>query len=491
MQPATWAAPENAAVPADVEAAMEHPASPANAAPSSSSAPDVVAQALAADRAGSLSMLKGGITIDDISNQIAQKELDLMKLDTNLKLEQLPDRWAGRRWFLDNLALTSCVATGSYADGAERYRFKHHSKNISKYYFAKCGWTRMIGSWIIVGGSLAEISAMAGRHYREFKRGVDPNTMRKYADGLQNSIDDLLKQRDAEIAVGGTAGPQRAALDKEGEVLHDVRNLAVNEFARFYAQTKGINAATYTGYLIAGLNNALIASGAIAGNHFGLTVRGTARHRTRGTGGAGVCESIAGSLNMTVPVTTRTVAYLTRHRAYQSICHQLDCSEPAHLDKLHADQQQFHSLIANQPELAVHGVVARDSIFAKQAAIFDQHEALRLGEAKAARHKFLSQVIFFESVGAGKLVNGVCTMQGGFRYTNDAYARFEAFGAGRITQGIGYSVATGELLRNQLWGELQSARLRSEGRGTGQILHKQLEELNALGVKGEIVPQKS
>lgn len=155
-------------------------------------------------------------------------------------------------------------------------------------------------------------------------------------------------------------------------------------------RSQDINAAAYAGYLIAGANNALIAAGAIVGNHDALTDRGSDQERTRGGGAAGLCDAIAGSINMTVPFTTRVVAYLARHNAYQSACRQLDCAEPAHLDKLHADEQAFHALIAPQPQLSVHGVVGRDSIFAKQAAIFDQHEALPIGSPAQRRQRHRS-----------------------------------------------------------------------------------------------------
>jgi hypothetical protein len=436
-------------------------------------------------------VLQGGIEVDDISNEIAQKELDLMKLSTNLKLEQMPDRWAGRRWTLDNLALTATVATGSYLNGVGRLQFDRNTGGISKFYFARAGWLRLVGSSIIVGGSIFEIGMLAGKQYREFKRGVDPNTMRKYADNLQNSIDELLKKRDAAVAASGTGGSERQAQDAEGQVLHDVRNLGVNEFARWYAQAKGISAATYAGYAIAGGNNVLIGAGAIVGNHFGLSVTGSDAARTRGGGGAGICDTIAGCINMTVPFDTRLVNYIVSHRAHKSIAQQLDLSEPGQLDQLHAHAQQYHALVANLPQSGMHGSVMRDSIFAKQTAIFDQHEALRLGEKKAARHKMLSQLVFFESLGATKLANGILTMRGDFFHTTDGTLRFRDLGAGGIVQGVGYTVGGAELLRNQLWGELQSARLRSQGRGTGQILHKQLDELNALGVKGEVIPPKT
>jgi hypothetical protein len=431
-------------------------------------------------------VLRGSVEVDDIANQIAQKELDLMKLNTNLKIEQLPDRWAGRRWFFDNEALIGCVATGSYMNGTQRLRFQRKPTKISKYFFGNAGWTRMIGSWIIVGGAAIEISALAARQYHQFRTGVDPETMRKYADGLQNSIDDLLHKREAAIAASGVAGPEKQALDSETLVLRDVRNLSVNEFARYYAGAKGNAVGQYAGYLIAGANNGLIASGAITGNHYGLekTKHGTARERTRGGGAAGVCDTIAGAVNMSVPFTTRAIAYAARHSARQSVARQLDCAEPAHLDQLHEHQKEFHALVASQPDLAVHGFVGRDSIFAKQASIFDQHEALRIGEAKAARTKFLHQFIFFESVGATKVANGIGSMVGGFKYTNNAHLRFQALGGVGIAQGVGYTVAGSDLLASQLWGEIQSARLRSQHRATGQILHKQVEELTALGGKG-------
>lgn len=421
-------------------------------------------------------------TIDGLTKEIMSKELDLLKLNSNLKLHQSPTPWTARRWGLFNLAGVALTATGAYMNGAGRFAYLHSGriKKAPKYLFVDAGWCRVTANGIMVGGAVIETAALAYKDFRDKKQGVNLPVMRKYADDLQNEIDALISKRDALISSESAEPNLQAMYNAEGQVLRDVRDLGVNEFVRYYADTKSSRAFFYSSYLIAGASNFLAGAGGIVGNYAQLTKRkSTARWRTRLGGTGGIADIIAGAMNQSVPVAVRVAAHVAGSRAKNKLCKQLDCKEPVQLDKLHADQERFHQLVSSR-DLGVHGVILKDNVFAKTTSIFDEHEKLRLGDEKAKKRRLISQSIFFTGIGAPKLVNGIGTTVGAFKYTNKPHERFEAIGGPALAYGAGYSVAMAELIRSQISNERRAAKAKREGTSAGQILKREIGELEQL-----------
>jgi hypothetical protein len=385
--------------------------------------------------------------------------------------------------FAYNLANVSLTIAGAYINGFGRYAYLHKNriKRAPKDLFEHATVLRVTANCIQTTAGLFEDMMLAASEYRAYKRGVDLNQTRRYADKLQNELDDLLKQRENAIASASLSGAERQAAEKESEILHDVRDLEVNEFVRWFSQAKGSRVFNYVGYTWAVTSHAIAGAGGITGLHASQIRHGTVRWRARLGGTGGICDIISGSMNQSTPFVIRAAAAIARGRHARATAALLDRQAPGDLDRLHEHQKQYHSLIAAEPQLNVHGVLMRDGVFAKEASMFDYHETLRLGERKAARDKFLSQLIFFTGVGAPKLTNGIGTTVGQFKYWNNPHERFEAIGGPAIVYGTGYCVAEAELMRYQLWTELKRWRARHEGKlTTTQMLNAQMKELEAL-----------
>jgi len=420
--------------------------------------------------------------IDDLTTEIICKETDLIKLNSNLRLHQLPNAWAGRRWWMFNMAGVALTATGAYINGAGRFSYLHTSrlKKAPKHLFVNAGWCRVTANAIMVGGGLLETAVLAYKDKKDKRQGVNLPVMRRYADDLQNEIDGLITKREALVNVLPAGSSEQLLYISEGQVVKDVRNLAVNEFARYYAETKGSRAFFYSSYLWAAASNAVAGAGGIVGNYAALSHRGTARSRTRLGGTGGIADIISGGMNQSVPLVIRVASHIASSRAKRTLCRQLDCTEPAQLDQLHTHQEQYHQLVTARPQLGLHGAIVRDGIFAKTTSIFDEHEKMRLGDVKAKKRRLVSQCIFFTGIGAPKLVNGIGTTVGAFEYTTNTRERFKSIGGAAIAYGAGYSVAMAELLRYQLLGEIRSARANREGTSAGQILKKEIAELEQM-----------
>jgi hypothetical protein len=422
--------------------------------------------------------------IDSLSNDIMAKELDLLKLNSNLKLHQIATPWAGRRWWVFNMGGVGLTAIGAYINGCTRFAYlkKNRINKVPKYQLPDATICRVTANAIMVGGGIVEELALGWKDWKDKRDGVNLPVMRKYADSVQNDVDAMLVRREALIAALPPESNERRLYEAEGKVLRDVRDLGVNEFVRYYADSKSATAFFRTSYAWAALSNALAMSGGIVGYQASLTRRGTARQRTLRGGYGGIADIISGSMNQATPLVVRLAAHVAESGAKRKLCKDLDCKEPIQLDSLHEDQEKLHQLVASNAQMSVHGTVLRDNVLAKTTQVFDEHEKLRLGDVKAKKRRLVSQTIFFTGIGMPKTVNGIGTAVASYKYTDAAHKQsaFRTIGYTATTYGVGYSVAMAELIRNQLMNEIRSSKAKKAGTSSGQILKREIGELEQL-----------
>lgn len=422
--------------------------------------------------------------IDRIDKTIMEKELDLLKLNANLKLHTLPTPWAGRRWWLFNMGGVGLTAVGAYINGFTRFAYlkKTRVNRVPKYQLPDASICRITANCIMVGGGLLEEASLVYRWWKDKRQGVSLPTMRKYADGVQNDVDALLAKREVLVAELPAGSNERKLYESEGKVLRDIRELGVNEFVRYYSDSKSATAFFATSYFWAAASNFIAGAGGIVGYQASLTRRGTARQRTRRGGVGGIADIISGSMNQATPLVVRLAAWAAEHDARHKLCKALDCKEETHLDALHAHQEELHNLVSTTPELQVHGTVLKDSVFAHETQIFDEHEKIRLGDKAAKKRRLVSQMIFFTGIGAPKLVNGIGTTTAAFHWTAPSQKQkaFRDIGYCATVYGIGYSVAMAELIRSQISNELRAAKAKREGKSAPQILRREIGVMEKL-----------
>src|SRR5258708_26243002 len=140
---------------------------------------------------------------------------------------------------------------------------------------------------------------------KERKNGSDPGCARKKALVLSQAIDRLLTEREAAVNALDANDPDRAVSKQEGLLLKDMRDLADNEFARFYSQAKGGRLTRNLGYILSALSNAESGAGsAYASLYAPYRIRRDSRTRTRNGGVGGITDMISGSLNVAAPFLT-------------------------------------------------------------------------------------------------------------------------------------------------------------------------------------------
>ena len=422
--------------------------------------------------------------IDRIDKTIMEKELDLLKLNSNLKLHTLPTPWAGRRWWVFNVGGVGLTAAGAYINGFTRFSYLHKKRinRVPKYQLPDAALCRITANCIMVGGGLLEEASLVYRWWKDKRQGVSLPTMRRYADGVQDDVDALLAKREALVSELPAGSNERRLYESEGKVLKDIRDLGVNEFVRYYSDSKSATAFFATSYFWAAASNFIAGAGGITGYQASLTRRGTARQRTRRGGVGGITDIISGSMNTATALVVRVAAGVAQHDAHHKLCRALDCKEETHLDALHAHQEELHNLVSTTPELSVHGTVMKDNVFAHETQILDEHEKIRLGDKAAKKRRLVSQLIFFSGVGPPKLVNGIGTTTAAFHWTDPKQKQkaFRDIGYTATVYGVGYSVAMAELIRSQISNEMRAAKAKREGHSAPQILRREMSDMDKL-----------
>ncbi len=420
--------------------------------------------------------------IGRLTESIADKELELLRLNTNLKLVQLPrSPWGQRAWAFSNLSNVTLTATGAFINGCTRFSYLHkvRLKRAPKEIFIDAGWCRVTANMITTGSGLIATSCLAASDILNHSRGVDLGTMRKYADKLQGELDGLLSKREAAVKERLTTPNEKALMEAEGTVLRDVRNLAVNEFVRYYSGAKGNKAAAYVGYLWAAASNANAGAGGITANVAGNMHHGTKRYRTRLAGVGGICDIVSGSMNFATPVVTRSVGHLVGHVSKASITRELDAQEPAQLDALHQHETYLRTLAGDGSTADTRNIVDREAIYSREVAVFDEHEKIRIGDKAAARRKLTDQMIFFTGIGPPKFINGIGGAVAAYHFTNDKPAQFRTIGYCATVYGAGYCMSAAELIRNQVNVERNNHKART-GHSQRATLQKELVDIDHL-----------
>ncbi len=128
--------------------------------------------------------------------------------------------------------------------------------------------------------------------------------------------------------------------------------------------------------------------------------------------------------------------------------------------------------------LELHGVVLRKEALKASAKILQKRNTMLADEQNAARKRFIENMAVSSVAGGSKIANGIGGTVGAFKYTRDAYHRFEVQGGTALAYGAGNALAALETARVRLGDEYKM--LHKKGLSKEEILNQQLKELQSL-----------
>lgn len=425
--------------------------------------------------------------IDNISTELLMKEIELLKLNTRLRIYLLPHKlWSTRRWSGVGITNVTLTAIGALMNGAGRLHYLDNPKKAPQSLFLNASKVRFLANCISMGGATFESGADLLSGCLEKRRGVDLSAMRSCANRLQREIDELIDRREALLASSDVTGRAKDVLKREAVLLTDLRNADVNEFAYYYSQARGNRLARQANYLITFASNFTSAAGTLVGIE-SIRMQGLSGRRRAHMGAVGgICDIVSGSINIAAPAATRCVGALQRRFARKAICEKFDCEQSNNINSLLEHKHAYLSEIARGPTSVVRGEILRKPALDAATAVLEKRFEMRAQDWQRAKMRFYENSVTALVAGGSKITNGIGSTVAAYKFTDDPQMRFAIQGGTAIAYGVGNAAAAAENIRVQLGNEIKGYRNSKERKGTEYILKQELEELEHVSVGSQV-----
>ncbi len=183
--------------------------------------------------------------IEKLNAEIIVLECAIFKLDTFFILEH-GKQPKGRRWRLATYQTTNYACTFAGLLMNVIYNFYYYPRGGHATVIAQLGATtpRFVGKAVYLTGLTYEMFLQAIEHYKEKKQGFDSATFHRKIIALQKALDEPLSTRHRQagaLTKLDIEDNEHEMIVKDGELLQQARNLALNEYCSLYARAKSIS----------------------------------------------------------------------------------------------------------------------------------------------------------------------------------------------------------------------------------------------------------
>lgn len=433
-------------------------------------------------------------TIDDIANQILDREIQLQKLNAQLHLEAANPSFnrARRTWLWDIgnalptegglIAATALFYSNSNdrtinsvevkkEDG--RIKIENKRKQVRNHIPAcKVAGTIIpqIAGQVVGGtGALFELGADYSRSRKLHKDKLDSSTLIKQVLVLCQQIDELQTQYDAQLAV--STNP--TAYGAESAVLKDIKRTSLLEFKRLETAAAKIAAGQIIEDGVSLTRNTIGATGNA------INVAAIFRNNKRLNGQGAILNLIAASLITTRPIMSNVGCYLASKLNEHRV--ELNFPElksiPEQDNSFNKDMGRLESVSAqnsNSPQLA-----NRLAIYRGQTEQFVEQKSLADIERKKSKQTIVRR--FRETIyGPTKMAQSIMNIVIGFRRQHNSTADNRLAATANVTYTSGQAFNIAELLRERIVDESEHNKLKRTNMLPEQRIKRSLQELEVM-----------
>jgi uncharacterized small protein (DUF1192 family) len=366
--------------------------------------------------------------IESLTRQIARLELELIRLNTNFRIEcTSTGKWKPWRMFLYNLGASGSCFAGSTSITATRWHYWNRS-NAIPISTASAGPTLLlIGHCVVLAGVLTETALDFVHDGAVRQKGLDLNSSHKRVLEIKSTSDRLMAERDALLAqlpsaasaAGSFGSPHSRVIDKEiavaeGEVLKDVQSLALKEYEQFFVRAHKFFSTRDANTILA-----LVAgtSGGFSGSLPGIISAAQRRPRVVGVGGIGF--PVSGATIVASPIVARLMAQRSGKSAYKQITSQWENLKVRSVLQLDKDKAKLEQLVgqregADREKLT--NIARRLTAYSRQSLLFTAQEQMTARENALADRELRERMIFSSGIGGSKISWGVNLANAGFGF---------------------------------------------------------------------------
>lgn len=347
--------------------------------------------------------------IEEVSNEVLQKELELLELSTKARIASTDkNRVKPWRTFIYNLGGSGVATAGLITISSERWRTWKQPATANRDVLLAGPTLLLISHSIIAGGIVLEATLDLINDRKLRKKGLDPKSTKEKAVLLCKEIDQKLAQRNQIISSvdlsSYISGAEKQAIDAETNVLTDLRNAALSEYMQTYTRSKRRIAARNISYLN-GFSAAT--TGGYLGSLCGILAVANRKPRTVGPGGIGFI--VSGVNIMTGPILARMAGNFSAKRSQNEMKKDFGEVPKGNIANSLNVLKQLNTS-GNQ------NISTRLSIYETAGDLIDKQIQANAVEKKKANKEFWERLLFNSAIGGTKIAWGVQLANAGFSY---------------------------------------------------------------------------
>jgi hypothetical protein len=446
--------------------------------------------------------------LEQLTNHVIAKELELQKLNAHFRMESTRQpRWRPWRQFVYAETNAGCTEAGLIARMALSYPFMRRpatiymvstvtkssagkvrkvvkiTASLSKaprpdaQLVERAAATQMIGQLIGATGDIFELSSNLISSLKDRKHGFDSRTYARKVERTSKKLDELLAQREETIQTIRTTAPLSSTHElelaqAEGAVLHDVRDLTLLQYAQYHSGARKLRFFQNAAYV---LNITKNAAGA-AGNMVNLESTHLSQPKLAGT--ASLLTLVAGAVIVATPVVGRVsgnLAGLVDRRIVSKNFVNVQSQEA----RTFADHRQVYAQLLSQAASSTDALT--------RARIYDGEEKLLLAqqgnlqrEHRQAKSTTVENVVFAGLVGSTRITQGVLGMVGAWHYYNKPWINSRLTAAGATAYGAGSLFNILETARVRTSAEVTSHKLKTQHLLPSQVVQDRIDSLDSM-----------
>lgn len=441
--------------------------------------------------------------IDQLTDSILRKEIELLKLNTRFRAESTKtSKWKPWRLFAYGLAGNVVTNIGIDHIAYARWKYWQRPALATKPFLRKGPICLLIGHSIIASGVLIE-SALDGINDRKLKRqGFDRATCRQRVIAIRDEVGKLMTERAVAVSSAPVQTEEAAVLAAEGKVLKDAHECAMDEYVKLSARAAKWKVARNT-------SNAMILGNAATGGYVGSlgNLLAVNNRRPRLALPAGLGFIVSGGFIVLNAPTTKVLSTVLAKREGKKERIAVGASQtlPETFD---SSRQALRALVDKSPSsVLLNSTRTRLQMYELQNDVVDMAAKVAKAEARAANKEFVEKLIVGAAAGGTKIAWGTNLVVAGSAWSNTAPGRAQSipvvFGrrtfrvpirppktpaqmfSRRVAQGatcqvVGSGLAALDVLQARARGEIRAREAKARGNSPSQFIATRLKKLEEM-----------
>jgi hypothetical protein len=444
--------------------------------------------------------------IETIDRDLIVKIFELERLNTYFRIESTKQsKWRKWRTLVSEETAAIGVAAGTLIAIEQSLRslhtgYKFHVLQLGPTlvyakYFRPPGnivlehayVTALPGVWFSVFQEAFELGQNYFSDWKAKQKGFDPTTTRIKAKQLQDQIDGMLTQRESLVASASMSGPEKELAGAEGRVLHDMRDITVQEYKNYYVGARKTRCYQNMFYLV-DLGEKITG---VLSLQCGLEA--VRRNKIKFNEGFGVLQATSAFLVILTPIMAKMYADYRAKAAQRTVDQTIHSTTATTAEVFDADRKHLQDLyLANgssRGQTMLNNLIGRDALYRTEGENFYALQAMRNRQAAEEKKAFVDALKIRSVAFVGKMAYAVNVgfILGDGRQTAPRKIT-ELIVAGTIPYEVILDMSIYNKASSAIRGYKAEQALRAKNELPGQIYRARLERLDQ--AQSIIAPKK-